>query len=322
MKWNNRNYRPLTGVRVYPKKENNITDLLKPLGQKENKGNVWIPVLNMPMNVPQPSSQPVNPSPTPTNTLTSTPTPTSTTTNTPTPTQTITPTPTQTITPTPTQTKTPTPTPSSTTPLDPTISFINGYQDGASLTTYNAGTQTTGIGLIVLSVSCSAAGARTSNYLSVGGVNATLIDQQTQERGAGGNIQNALYYIVTTASTNTIITNWSGPADNTNIAWWRIENYNQTTPIYSGKTNTGTSTGLSLTTTSLNNNAVGIATNTVGTDLGITWTNATERYDGLLEPPIRISGADFKTTSVGTRTVSTSHVSTSNGDILIMAVWK
>jgi hypothetical protein len=274
----------------------------------------------------------VDPSPTPTPTETVTPTPTETVT--PTPTETVTPTPTETVTPTPsitptetvtpTQTNTPTqtPTPSSTPLSDPTVTFIGGYQDGASLTTYNAGSQSTGIGLIVLSVASSAAGARTSNYLTVGGVNATLIDQQTQGRGAGGNIQNALYYIVTTASTNTITTNWSGPADNTNIAWWRIENYNQTTPIYSGKTNTGTSTGLSLTTTSLNNNAIGIATNTVGTDLGINWTNATERYDGLVEAQIRISGADFKTTSVGTRTVSTSHVSTSDGDILIMAVWK
>lgn len=58
MKWNNRNYRPLNGVRVYPKKENNIADLLKPLGEKQNKGNVWIPVLNMPMNVPKESSGP------------------------------------------------------------------------------------------------------------------------------------------------------------------------------------------------------------------------------------------------------------------------
>ena len=45
MKWNNRNYRPLNGVRVYPKKENNIADLLKPLGEKENKGSNKINII-------------------------------------------------------------------------------------------------------------------------------------------------------------------------------------------------------------------------------------------------------------------------------------
>jgi hypothetical protein len=288
-------------------------DMLKPYGQKNDNGNVWIPVLQMPGNVPQDAVS-VSPTPTPsvTPTNTQTPTPSVTATNTPTPT----------ITNTGSPTPTPTVTPSSTVPLNPTITFVAGYQNGDSQTTYTSGTETTGIGLIVLSVACSAAGSRTSNSLTVGGVSATLIDQQTQERGAGGWIQNALYYIVTTSATNILSTTWSGPADNTNIAWWRIENYNQTTPIYNGKTNAGTSTGLSLTTTSLNTNAVGIATTTVGAEVGITWTNATERYDGNIEPPVRISGADFKTTSVGTRTVSTSHASTSNGDILIMAVWK
>jgi hypothetical protein len=249
---------------------------------------------------------------------------------TPTPTETITPTPTETITPTPTPSFTPTetptmtPTPSATTPLNPTVTFVNGYQDGSSLTTYTSGTETTGIGLIVLSVAGSSSGSRTSNSLTVGGVSATLIDQQSVARGGGGHIQNALYYIVTTSATNILSTTWSNTMENTNIAWWRIENYNQTTPIYSGKTSTtSASTGLSLTTTSLNNNAIGIATSTVGDqNISVTWTNATERYDGAIEPPIRISGADFKTTSVGTRTVSTSHTSTTQGDILIMGVWR
>ena len=249
---------------------------------------------------------------------------------TPTPTETITPTPTETITPTPTPSFTPTetptmtPTPSATPPLNPTVTFVNGYQDGSPLTTYTSGTETTGIGLIVISVAGSSSASRTSNSLTVGGVSATLIDQQSVARGGGGHIQNALYYIVTTSATNILSTTWSSTMDNTNIAWWRIENYNQTTPIYSGKTSTtSASTGLSLTTTSLNNNAIGIATSTVGDqNISVTWTNATERYDGFIEPPIRISGADFKTTSVGTRTVSTSHTSTTQGDILIMGVWR
>jgi hypothetical protein len=312
MEWNGRKYRPAGQVMKQTKPD--YQDMLKPYGQKNDNGNVWIPVLQMPGNVPQ-DVVPVSPTPTPSITPTNTPS------NTPTSTPTSTPTPT--ITNTGSPTPTPTVTPSSTVPLDPTVTFVFGYQSGDSQTTYTSGTETTGIGLIVLSVAGSSSASRTSNSLTVGGVSATLIDQESLARGGGGNIQNALYYIVTTSATNILSTTWSSTMENTNIAWWRINNFNQTTPIYNGKTSTtSASTGLSLTTSSLNNNAIGIATSTIGNDLRITWTNATERYDGSIEAPIAISGADFKTTSVGTRTVSTSHTSTTQGDILIMAVWK
>ncbi len=82
MKWNGRYYRPGYGIPVYPKKEQSIADLLKPLGEKEDKGNVWRPILNQPINVfkeaptptPPPSSSPT-PTPTPTNTPTPSTTP-------------------------------------------------------------------------------------------------------------------------------------------------------------------------------------------------------------------------------------------------------
>lgn len=79
MKWNGRYYRPGFGIPVYPKKEQSIADLLKPLGEKEDKGNVWRPILNQPINVykePSTPLPPVSPTPTPTVTTTLTPTPT------------------------------------------------------------------------------------------------------------------------------------------------------------------------------------------------------------------------------------------------------
>jgi hypothetical protein len=86
MKWNGRYYRPGFGILVYPKKEQSIEELLKPLGEKIDKGNVWRPILNQPINVfkstPAPS---VSPTPTPTVTITPTPTLTNTPTVTPTP---------------------------------------------------------------------------------------------------------------------------------------------------------------------------------------------------------------------------------------------
>lgn len=76
MKWNGRYYRPGYGINVYPKKEDSIEDLLKPLGEKQKKGNVWIPViLNVLKEGPTPPPQP-SPTPTPSFTPTQTPTPT------------------------------------------------------------------------------------------------------------------------------------------------------------------------------------------------------------------------------------------------------
>jgi hypothetical protein len=126
MKWNGRNYRPAGQYIRHSKnnKEFNFEDALKPLGEKENKGNVWVPVKQVIMNVPQDAAVPTTPTPTPslspspsltpTQTQTGTPAITSTPTTTPSGTPAITPTPTNTGTPqattTPTNTTTPTPT--------------------------------------------------------------------------------------------------------------------------------------------------------------------------------------------------------------------
>lgn len=118
MKWNGRYYRPGFGIPVYPKKEQSIEELLKPLGEKIDKGNVWRPILNQPINVFKEGATPI-PSPSPTPTITVSPTPTLT--ITPTPTISTTPTNTPTVSTSPTNTPTTTPTPSATPapPIDP-----------------------------------------------------------------------------------------------------------------------------------------------------------------------------------------------------------
>ena len=128
MEWNGRKYRPAGQVMKQTKPD--YQDMLKPYGQKNNNGNVWIPVLQIPGNVPQ-DAVPVSPTPTPsitptntpTNTPTSTPglTPTTTATNTPTPSVTLTLTPTNTPSNTPTTTATPTNTGTATPTPTPTI---------------------------------------------------------------------------------------------------------------------------------------------------------------------------------------------------------
>ena len=132
MKWNGRSYRPAGQYIRFRKnyKEFDYEEALKSLGEKEYKGNFWIPVLpknGIVSNQPDTSS-PIPVSPTPTPTISLTPNPTSTPTNTPTQTQSGTPNPTATSTSTPTQTQsgtpnitsTPTNTPTQTTTPNPT----------------------------------------------------------------------------------------------------------------------------------------------------------------------------------------------------------
>ena len=132
MKWNGRSYRPAGQYIRFRKDYKNFDyeEALKSLGEKEYKGNFWIPVLpknGIVSNQPDTSS-PIPVSPTPTPTISLTPNPTSTPTNTPTQTQSGTPNPTATSTSTPTQTQsgtpnitsTPTNTPTQTTTPNPT----------------------------------------------------------------------------------------------------------------------------------------------------------------------------------------------------------
>lgn len=56
MEWNGRQYRP-AGQLIRNTKPD-FQDMMRPYGQKRNNGNVWVPVLSIPGNVPQPSSGP------------------------------------------------------------------------------------------------------------------------------------------------------------------------------------------------------------------------------------------------------------------------
>ena len=89
IKWGGKNWRPGSPAKRQPINQS-IEELMKPLGEKLHKGNVWQVIMNVPQEQPSAS-----PSPTPTPTIT----------------------PTQTATPTPTVTPTNTPTPSSTPPV-------------------------------------------------------------------------------------------------------------------------------------------------------------------------------------------------------------
>jgi hypothetical protein len=59
-------------------------------------------------------------------------------------------------------------------------------------------------------------------------------------------------------------------------------------------------------------------------DTPMTWTNATERYDSIIGAGqvTQASGADFVTTESGNRTITTTHINSSQAISLTGAVWR
>jgi hypothetical protein len=312
MKWNGRSYRPPGyGIKIYPTKQDSIAELLKPLGEKERKGNVWIPVLNQPINVLKQTQAPViTPSVTPTQTGTGTPTPTPTGTPTQTPTQTGTGTPT----PTPTGTSTPTPSPS--TPADAVISYRTWVED-SSITSCNFGTA----GLVCVMVQSENNNNSSISSVVIDGITAT----QARLDIYNSLLVQAIYYAVVTGSTGNIQVNYTNTQLRSGIAVWTITSYSSTTPTYTYGITVGVSTSLSQITPSLPAGSVGIAgwNNTVNAARNVTWTNATERFDVDYSASTgEGSGADFTQATAGTRDVQISGLGNTGGNVFQIVTWR
>jgi hypothetical protein len=311
MKWNGRNYRPPMGRTIYPPRQESIAELLKPLSEKTRKGNVWIPVLNQPLNVKSPDTSPVPPtSPTPTPTKTSTPTPT--------PTSSETPTPTPTASATPPTSPSPTPSPSAQI-IDYT--FREARNDNTNNTTYTFSSVDLGVsGMVVVAVGTNTIGVGAS-------ITNVTIDGITAVQAVGGGFSNShlngIFYAEVTASTGTITVTTSVTSNSIVIGVWKVVGYSSTTPFYINSASS-TSTTLGITTSSLPSRTMGVGVVTdSNTNYSYTWTNATERYEinnGDFTSRAETSGADFLGTTSGTRTVSVSGLG-GTGARLDLAVW-
>ena len=312
MKWNGRTYKSGYGINVYPKPQDSIKELLKPLSEKTRKGNIWIPVLNQVINVTKETTTPVpvSPSPTPTSTITPTPTPTST----------ITPTPTI----TPTETSTPTPSPSNLPPTE--ITYLSNVFSNTTASSYTfSGVSFGTTGLVVVGIDAKRVGSGAGYVISsvtIGGISAT----QTTSQNGFNNITQGIWTAEVTGTTGDIVVNLNASTRSLGVGIWRINNYTSTTPVFTGITQGVTST-LSVTTSSLTPTSVGVGTvNDQSAGTNIAWTNATERYeqansDGPGGNRQDTSGCDFTQNTSGTRTVTSSNLTTV-GALLQLAVWR
>jgi hypothetical protein len=302
MKWNGRYYRPAYGIPVYPKKESSIEELLKPLGEKIDKGNVWRPILNQPVNIyKEPVTTPqVTPSVTPSPSVT--------------PTQTPTPSGTGTPTPTPTATSTPTPSPS--TPAAADISY-RAFVEGISIASCNFGTP----GLIVVMAQSENNNNSSISSITIDGITAT----QAKIDIYNGLLVQGIYYAVVTGSTGDVIVNYTNTQQRSGLAVWTITNYNSTTPTFTYGTTVGSSSSLSQPTTSLAAGSVGVSgwNNTANNSRNVTWINATERFDvDYSASSGEGSGADFTQATAGTREIIISGLGNIGGNVWQIVTWR
>jgi hypothetical protein len=275
--WGGKKWRPSSPVRRQPINQS-IEELMKPLGEKTFKGNVWGSVI---MKVPEAQTEPT-PTPTPTQ-VTPTPTPTQTSTPTPTLTSTPTPTVTSTSTPTPTvtSTSTPTPTPSA---VPPSNTFITGVTQTASSSSFTfSNVPIGGDGLIVVAISSKRNSNVVRNFAgaTIGGSSATTVIAGNGSFGGNTPVTAIVSRRMTGgATTATIAVSFDNTMDACSISVYRIQNNVSDTAHKTGVNANGSST-TSVTLTSVTAGAIGVASACINDTGGglTTWTNATERYD-------------------------------------------
>lgn len=108
-----------------------------------------------------------------------------------------------------------------------------------------------------------------------------------------------------------------------NIGLWRINGISSTTSVATATSSiTGTATSRTNTLTNLQSNSVGVSILANGAKNTVSWTSATERYEAF-STGTGGAGADFTTTADGDRTITaTSTSGSTDGLVLVSAVWR
>lgn len=303
MKWNGRPYRPPGyGIKIYPTKQDSIAELLKPLGEKTRKGNVWIPVLNQPLNVPQTTPN-VSPSITPTISVSPSVTPSISVSSTPSVTPSI--------------SITPTPSTSGSVPASISYRGTNtDINDASSFTFSSVNFGTTG--LVVVVIGTESAGGFSVTSVSIDGVGGTLVEAGSQ------NVSQRIYQAEVTNTSGDIVITCNGTVNRIAIATYTITNYISTTPQTTNEQTCISCGGMTEVTSSLAAGSVGIGalTNSSGTNFDITWTNCTERYDLHPETSMNFGGGDFTQSTSGTRSVTANMSGADGGSVLHVISWR
>ena len=211
---------------------------------------------------------------------------------------------------------------SSAPPSTAVVTYITFTGISTNTTVYTfTNVNVTSAGLIAVAIHSEGQTSGILSSVSIGGVTATIAIQKNEVLGSG-RIISAIAYARITGTTATVVVSYSGSQSRCLIGVWRINDNNSDTPISTNSVSAASGTGLSmgLTNTSLTN--VGVMAQTNGTqNTTVAWTNATVRYNTALVNSTQMSGADYTTTTSGTRTITTSFTTSSQPIVLVGAVW-
>ena len=164
--------------------------------------------------------------------------------------------------------------------------------------------------------------SRPISSATINGTAATIASQVSQGPGALQFTNTGIIYSrVLSGTTANISITFTGAVTRCGIGVYRIQNNISDTPIQTQTSSLTSGTGLTITFTGLTISNVGVCGTTLGIANPVVWSGATENYDVQLVSLTEMSGANFITTSSGNRTITTSHINSTQPLTLVGVVW-
>ena len=201
-----------------------------------------------------------------------------------------------------------------------TSTFINTYSIASALSTYNFTTATIPAGLVAITISSEDPVDTAISSVTIGGVSATQAAEFSQTQN-GGTVA-AIWYAVIGSSTTSVSVSFGVAQLRCGIGVYTIENYLSATPVYTNAVG-GSSTTLSITTSSISRGSAIIAVRTSGDVYSHTWSGVTEDYDNQIAGGLTgQTGASLDTSSTQTHTIeSVGDTTPTQGTTMAVAVW-
>lgn len=208
-----------------------------------------------------------------------------------------------------------------------TIAYLTNLTDtsgGTTITFTPTGTYSAGLFVVGIIAENANTTGRTLSSVTFNSNSMTSIVNTASGTGNNGSLIGALFsYKRTTLTSNpSIVVTFSGSTSRVNIGLWKINDNTSDTVFDTATSNiSGTASSSSNTVNSLGVGYVGVSILANGTFAATTWTNATERYEAF-SSGTGGSGADFKTTTSGDRTITaTASSDSAGGQVLVTGVW-
>lgn len=184
------------------------------------------------------------------------------------------------------------------------LNFLQATDDTANATTYtfssqNLGTAATDRNIIVAVGSKKAGSATTISSVTIGGVSATILKQDYNSSN-NTSITGVAMATVPTGTTGDIVVTFSDSMLRARIGVW---SYNGSLTLLDSGSSTATAPTYDI---NVGKDGFVIATSASGTSTSTTWTELTEKYDGVIESYATFSGASKEYTTDNTGVTCTS----------------